>query len=178
MRTHPILVGSVARNLPIILLPSGVYVALFDITEDHELVEAAADELAPQIPAETQVLVMPEGKALGLLHALAKRSGLPTVVPRKKTGYLKEPIFSAALSSITTEKTQTLYIGADQIEKLQGRKCLFLDDVVSRGQTLEACRKLIVLAESTLVGVMAVFTEGKERRTDVTCVDHLPIFDK
>lgn len=175
MKTYPISIGYTSRQLPIIKLPSGVSVALFDLTEDSDLIVEAAAELIGKIPKGTEVLVMPEGKALGLLLLLALDKDLPTVVLRKKKGYLQEPILEHSVSSITTERTQVLYLGAAQVEKVRGKKCLFVDDVISRGDTLKAGQALLAQAGAELIGAMAVFTEG-EPRPDVLCLGHLPIW--
>ena len=163
------------RNLPIISVGGGACVALFDILGDVELVEAAADKLAPLIPVGTEVLVMPEGKAAALLHAIGVRTGLQTVVFRKKPKYLSDPVHSTSVHSITTAQEQRLYIGAREIEKIKGRRCLVLDDVVSKGDTLRAMRELLAKAEANYDGVMAVFTEGDEK-PDMICLGHLPTF--
>jgi hypothetical protein len=41
---------------------------------DHELNEALGEVLTPKIPAGTQALLMPDGKAQALLHVLGTRA--------------------------------------------------------------------------------------------------------
>jgi adenine phosphoribosyltransferase len=174
--THQISIGNVTRELPVREVAPGVRVALFSPLGDWELTEAAGIELAKRIPAGTEVLVMPDGKAQALLHVLGRVSHLPTIVARKeKKAYMAEPVLTVAVRSITTQREQRLYIGADDTARLTGMKVVMVDDVISTGGTLLAMCELLVEAGAELIGVMAVLTEG-EPRSDVIALDHLPLF--
>ncbi len=63
MATHKIAVGACSRVLPVREVKPGVSVALFNSLGDWELNEALGVALAPLIPAGTDVVLMPDGKA-------------------------------------------------------------------------------------------------------------------
>ena len=63
MATHRIQAGTCTRLLPVREVKPGVNVALFNPLGDWELQEALGVALAPRIPAGTDILLMPDGKA-------------------------------------------------------------------------------------------------------------------
>lgn len=173
---HFVEIGGVARLFPIREVAPGVKVALFNPLGDWEFGEKAGQALAAKIPAEAQVLLMPDGKAQALLHVIGRESQLPTIVARKeKKPYMLEPVLKAVVRSITTTKEQALYLGADDVEFLRGKNIVIVDDVVSTGGTLKAMKALLETIDAQLVGVMAVFTEGRSR-PDVICLGNLPLY--
>jgi adenine phosphoribosyltransferase len=175
-QTHVIEIGNLTRELPLREVAPGVRVALFDMLGDWELVEEAGWALASRVPAEAEVLIMPDGKATALLHALGCETGLPTVVARKeKKPYFAEPVLEVTYKSITTAKPQTLFLPADKIEMLRNKRVVMVDDVVSSGGSREAIKELVAKAGGELIGTLAVLTEGIER-DDVISLGHLPIF--
>lgn len=173
---HEITIGSVKRSLPIREVAPGIRVALFSVLGDWELTEAAGIELARLIPAGTDFLLMPDGKAQALLHVVGRESKLPTLVARKeRKPYLAAPVTEVAVKSITTNKEQRLVLGHDDALRLRGRRVVMVDDVVSTGGTLEAVSKLLAAVGGELHGVLAIFTEG-DLRPGVTTLGHLPLF--
>lgn len=173
---HEITIGSVRRALPIREVAPGIRVALFSILGDWELTEAAGVELAKRLPAGTEVLLMPDGKAQALLHVVGRESRLPTVIARKeRKPYLADPITEVVVKSITTQREQRLVLGADEANRLRGRKVVMVDDVVSTGGTLGAITQLLASVGAELHGVVAIFTEG-DARPDVITLGHLPLF--
>ena len=173
---HRIDIAGVRRDLPIREVSVGVRVALFDILGDTELTEVAGIALAKLLPKEVDALIMPEGKALALLHVVSRESGLTSVVGRKeRKPYMEQPVFSTSYRSVTTDREQTLYLGADAAGKLRGKKVAFVDDVVSSGGTLDVATKLVAEAGGELVAILAVFTEGTPR-SDIISLGHLPLF--
>lgn len=174
--THTVTVGSVTRELPVREVAPGVRVALFNPLGDWELNEAIGAELAKLVPEGMEVLVMPDGKAQALLHVLGRMTKLPTVVARKEhKPYMAAPVLKVSVKSITTNKEQALFLGADDAALLKGKKVAVVDDVVSTGGTLLAMQKLLAEAGAELVAVMAAFTEGIPR-SDVIALGHLPLF--
>lgn len=173
---HRIEIGSVVRDLPVREVAPGVRVALFNILGDWELAEAAGAALAAKLPEGIGALVMPDGKATALLHVMGRVTGLPTFVARKeKKPYMAEPVRAVTYRSITTDREQALYLGADDAAKLAGLKVAIVDDVVSTGGTLVAVRSLMTDVGAETVAVMALFTEGGGR-ADVTALGDLPLF--
>jgi len=173
---HRIEINGVVRELPIREVAPGVRVALFNILGDWELTEAAGKALAMRIPAGVEALVMPDGKAVALLHVMGRESGLPTFIARKeKKPYMAEPVSCIAYRSITTNREQSLFLSADDAIRLVGKKVLVVDDVVSTGGTLDAMRSLMTAVGADVAGVAAALTEGGSR-PDVDALGDLPLF--
>ncbi len=175
VRSYPVEIGGVRRELPIVKVGEGVAVALLNLLGDTELTEAAARELAKRLPEGTQVLVTPEVKAVPLAHAISVRTGVPYVVARKTAKpYMINPV-SREVVSITTGKPQLLVLDGADVERIRGRKVTIVDDVVSTGSTLKGLKELIESVGGEVAGVLAVFTEGNPR-DDVIALGHLPLF--
>lgn len=174
MPTHTVRVGSETRELPIVNV-GAVSVALLNLLGDTLLTEAAAEALAASVPAEVEVLVTPEVKAVPLAHALSVRTGLPYVVVRKThKPYMVGPI-SRTVNSITTGRPQDLVIDGADVPRLRGRAIAVVDDVVSTGATLTSLRELLAEVDARVVATLVVFTEG-DAREDVVALGHLPLY--
>jgi adenine phosphoribosyltransferase len=175
VRTYPVEIAGVRRELPIVQVGPDVAVALLNLLGDTELTEAAAEELAKRLSPEAETLVTPEVKAVPLAHALSRITGKPYVVARKtEKPYMINPI-SRQVLSITTGKPQLLVLDGMDIPLIRGKKVAIVDDVVSTGSTLAGLRELIESVGGQVVAVLAVFTEGTPRQ-DVVALGHLPLF--
>lgn len=175
MRTHKVKVGSVERDLPIVEVAPGVSVALFNMLGDTEVTEEAGKALAKEIPADVDVLVTPEVKALSLAHVISRESGKPYVVIRKtEKPYMINPI-AREVVSITTGKPQLLVLDGQDVPIIKGHKVAIVDDVVSSGGTLHSIQQILEEVGGEVAAVIAVFTEGQER-PEVTALGHLPLF--
>ncbi|MEN2982610.1 MAG: phosphoribosyltransferase family protein [Thermus sp.] len=175
MRTYPVEIAGVRRDLPIVQVGPDVAVALLNLLGDTELTEAAAEALAQRLPPEVETLVTPEVKAVPLAHALSRVTGRPYVVARKtEKPYMINPV-SRQVLSITTGKPQLLVLDGADIPLIRGRRVAIVDDVVSTGSTLSGLRELIESVGGQVVAVLAVFTEGTPRQ-DVIALGHLPLF--
>ena len=175
MRTYPVEIAGVQRELPIVKVGDQVAVALLNLLGDSELTEAAARALSERIPEQAEVLVTPEVKAVPLAHALSVRTGLPYVVARKTVKpYMVRPV-TREVVSITTGKPQLLVLDGADVERIRGKHVVIVDDVVSTGSTLKGLKELIESVGGKVVGVLAVFTEGAPR-DDVIAIGHLPLF--
>ncbi|WP_117237459.1 phosphoribosyltransferase family protein [Thermus sediminis] len=175
MRTYPVEIAGVKRELPIVQVGPDVAVALLNLLGDTELTEVAAEELAKRLPPEAETLVTPEVKAVPLAHALSRITGKPYVVARKtEKPYMINPI-SRQVLSITTGRPQLLVLDGADLPMVRGRKVAIVDDVVSTGSTLAGLRELLESVGGQVVAVLAVFTEGTPRQ-DVIALGHLPLF--
>lgn len=142
---------------------------LFDMLGDHQLIEACARQMARLLPPGTEVVFGPQGKADALITAVGREAGLPVVIARKTNKpYLLQPVMEQEVSSMTSGSGQCLYLGADAVAVLAGKKVVFVDDVVSTGDSLQACRQMVKRAGGALKGAVCAFTEGPEPRTDST----------
>ncbi|PTA69870.1 phosphoribosyltransferase family protein [Deinococcus arcticus] len=176
MKTFQVQVGRVTRDLPIVSVAPGVSVALFNMLGDTEVTEEAGRELAARLPADIEVLVTPEVKALSLAHVISRESGLPYIVIRKtQKPYMVDPV-AREVVSITTGKPQLLVLDGFDVQKIRGRKVAIVDDVVSSGGTLHSIRQILEEVGGEVAAVVAVFTEGQER-PEVTALGHLPLFE-
>lgn len=173
---YTVTVAGVTRHLPLFEVAPGLRIAIFNMLGDTEVVEAAADALAPQLP-DSDALVTPEVKAIPLAHALSVRLGIPYVVVRKILKPYMVNSLSTEVVSITTGKPQSLYLDGKDIHLLQGKRVILVDDVVSTGSTLQGLRQLMDQAGATVVAEAAVFTEGdKEKWNHIISLGHLPLF--
>jgi adenine phosphoribosyltransferase len=176
-RTHIVQIGGLTRHLPIFQVAPGVKIAIFNMLGDTAAVETAADLLAAQIPANADVLIVPEVKAVPLGHALAVRSGLPLVVIRKVRKPYMAHCLAAEVVSITTGAPQTLFLDGKDRHLVQRKNAVLVDDVISTGSTLQGLRLLMQEAQATVVGELAVFTEGDPADwSHVIALGHLPVF--
>lgn len=176
-RFHSVTIEGVTRELPLFEVAPNVKIAIFNMLGDTEIVEAAADGLAKQIPDGVRALVVPEVKAVPIGQALGARLGVPYVVVRKVQKPYMLDCVEAEVVSITTGKPQTLYIDGKDRALLAGKNVALVDDVISTGSTLDGLRLLMEKADAHIVAEMAVFTEGDaDDWQEVIALGHLPVF--
>lgn len=175
MQTFRVHIGEVTRDLPIVPVSDTVSVALFNMLGDTEMTDAAGRALAERLPANVDILLTPEVKALPLAHVLSFYSKTPYVVVRKtQKPYMVNPVVREVVS-ITTGKPQLLVLDGPDVEKMRGKRVAIIDDVVSSGGTLNSLREILNAVDAELVAVLAVFTEGQPR-DEVIALGHLPLF--
>ena len=176
-RVHFVEIGNIGRELPLFEVAPQVKIAIFNMLGDTEIVEESARLLAEKMPANTDVLVVPEVKAVPLGHALSTKTGLSFIVVRKIRKPYMVDCLSTDVVSITTGQPQTLFIDGKDRALIQGKNAVLLDDVISTGSTIRGLRQLMAEADATIVGEMAVFTEGDPAQwLDVIALGNLPIF--
>ena len=109
---------------------------------------------------------------------MAKQSGKQYVVARKSVKlYMTDPI-SVEVRSITTDFQQTLYLSAEDIVRMKGKRVLIADDVISTGESVAALEQLVESVDGELVGKFAVLAEGEAAdRDDITFLEYLPLFN-
>ena len=176
-RIHSVQIGNLTRDLPIFQVAPNVNIAIFNMLGDTEVVEVSADELAKRMPADADVLIVPEVKAVPLGHALSVRTGLPMAVVRKiRKPYMVDCV-DVEVVTITTGEPQTLYLDGKDRQFVHGKNAMLVDDVISTGNTLEGLRQLMDAAKANIIGEMAVFTEGgPDDWPGVIRLGQLPIF--
>jgi adenine phosphoribosyltransferase len=176
-RVFTVQIGDVMRKLPIFQVAPGVKIAIFNMLGDTEIVERAADVLATRMPSTAEVLVVPEVKAIPLAHALSVNSGLPYVVVRKVRKPYMVDCLETEVVSITTGAPQTLFVDGKDVHLVRNKQVVIVDDVISTGSTIRGLRQLMDQANATIVGEMAVFTEGNpEEWAEIVALGHLPVF--
>lgn len=177
-KTFAVNVAGVQRDLRLFEIKPGVRIAILNILGDTELVEAAAKALVPKIAGSgADVLVTAEAKSIPLAHAMSAVSGLPYIVLRKSyKPYMGDALQSETLS-ITTGKSQTLFLDEKDRESIKGKHVVLIDDVISTGSTLQAMRLIMEKAGADVVAEAAIFTEGDRAQwTGVIALGHLPVW--
>lgn len=172
-------IAGLKRKLPLFPVNEDLQIAAFVILSDVEVTVAAAEELLDRAP-EFDVLMTAEAKSIPLIYEMAKQSGRNDYIVARKglKVYMANPLVEK-VDSITTQHTQNLYLGQDEVEKIRGKRVLIVDDVISTGESLKALERLAVKAGGEIVGKMAILGEGDAMsRKDITVLGELPVFDK
>lgn len=79
--------------------------------------------------------------------------------------------------SITTAGKQKLVIDRKELEKMNGKRVLVVDDVISTGGSLKALDELAKQTNCEIVGQAAVLAEGDAaEREDILFLEPLPLF--
>lgn len=175
--TYRVEVAGLSRDLPIITVPSGVRLAVFNILGDIEMTKAAGRELAARLRTQQpELIVTTETKSVPLAYEIASLLGLPYVVLRKTyVSYMGEAL-ETKVRSITTGHPRTIFLDAKDRSLCAGKRVAIVDDVISTGSTLAAMRDLMGRAGARVVAETAVFTEGDaDHWKDVVALGHLPI---
>lgn len=176
--TYAVEIAGIRRGLRLFEIKPGLKIAILNILGDTELVQACAKALSEKLEdLDYDILVTAEAKSIPLAHALSVETKKPYVVLRKTY----KPYMGAALTaetlSITTGEPQILILDEKDIEMMQGKRVVILDDVISTGSTLQGMRMILAKAGSTVVGEAAIFTEGDRARWEnIISLGHLPLF--
>ena len=178
-KTYKMNIAGLERELPLCPVSDNLDIAAFIIFGDVELTVKCAEALIPLLPAH-DIMLTAEAKSIPLIHELAKQQGENEYIIARKGEkvYMPSPI-SVNVRSITTQRVQTLYLGADDAEKMNGKRVLIIDDVISTGESLKALEALVSKARGKTVGRAAVLAEGDAAdRNDIIFLEKLPVFPK
>ncbi len=171
-------IAGLERNLKKFPVSDSLDIAAFILFGDTEITVAAASELLKKAP-EFDYILTPEAKSIPLAYEMSRQSGKPYVVARKGVKvYMGNPV-SVTVRSITTQKEQVLYLGEDEVNLINGKKVLIVDDVISTGESLAAVRQLVEAAGAKEAAAVAVLAEGDAAdRDDIIFLEPLPLFFK
>ena len=169
-------VAGLTRKLPVCRLNEKMSIAAFIMFNDVELTVACAKELLAKAP-EFDVLVTAEAKGIPLAYEMSRQSGKPYITARKGVKlYMKNPV-KIDDQSITTANKQTLVIDQSDIDQMNGKRLLLVDDVISTGGSMHAIEALVSKSSVTIVGRCAVLAEGDAaERKDIFFLQTLPLF--
>ena len=177
--TYKMNVAGLTRDLPLCPLNDSLMIAAFVIFGDVELTCACAKALLEKTP-EFDYMVAPEAKSIPLIHEMARQSGRNDYfLVRKAPKLYMNGVFEVEDRSITTQGVQKLYTDGADAKKMNGKRILILDDVISTGGSLAAVENLVNQAGGIVVGRMAILAEGDAAdRDDTIFLEKLPLFDK
>lgn len=175
---HRIKVAGLERDLPICKVNDQLYIGAFVIFGDVELTVNSARELL-KIAPEHDIMITAESKGIPLIHEMARQSGSNKyILARKAPKLYMKNVVATEVKSITTAKTQTLYLSGDDMEYMKGKRVLIVDDVISTGESLRAIEVLVEKAGGIIAGKMAVIAEGEAKyRKDIQFLTSIPLFN-
>ena len=176
--TYPMHVAGLTRDLPLCKVTDDLYIGAFVIFGDVELTIACARELLKKAP-EYDVLITAESKGIPLAYEMARQAGTNRyLLARKSPKLYMKNVFTVKVNSITTAKEQILCIDQDDVDFMQGKRVLIVDDVISTGESLRAVEELVKQAGGNIVGRMAILAEGDAtERDDIIYLEKLPLFN-
>jgi len=177
-KTYTVEIAGLIRDLSLFEVKPGLRIAILNILGDTELVQACSSALAKRLKDITfDVLVTAEAKSIPLAHALSVQMDKPYVILRKTYKPYMGVSMMAETQSITTGKSQTLFLDEKDLNLVDGKKVVLLDDVISTGSTLKGMKQVMEKAGATIVAQAAIFTEGDQAEWDnVIALGHLPLF--
>lgn len=175
--TYTVEIAGLVRHFPLFEVAPGVRIAIFNMLGDTYVVKASAAALAEQLKnVEADVLVTAEAKSIPLIYEMSALMGLPYIVLRKAYKSYMGDALKAETVSITTGKTQTLYLDEKDRGFIKQKRVILVDDVISTGSTLAAMRQVVADAGGEVVQVAAVFTEGDLDWSGIIALGNLPVF--
>ena len=170
-------IAGLERHLPLCSVSEDLYIAGFIMFNDVEITVACAEALLKEAP-DFDILITAESKGIPLAYEMARQSGKPYIVARKGEKLYMQDIIKVEVNSISTDHIQTLCIGKDEKEQLEGKRVLIVDDVISTGESLAAIEKLVNAVNGNIVAKMAVLAEGEAAdREDIIFLEYLPLFN-
>ena len=176
-KTYTLNVAGLTRELTICKVNDHMDIAAFIMLGDAELTVAAAAELLKKCP-DFDILLTAEAKGIPLAHEMSRQSGKPYICARKgEKLYMADPVVVED-QSITTAGKQKLVIDRKELDKMNGKRVLVVDDVISTGESLAALEQLVTQAGGIIAGRMAILAEGEAQdRGDITYLEKLPVFN-
>ena len=178
-RYYELHVAGCVRQLPILNISDTLAIAGFVILGDTEIVVNTAKALAEKIPADTDIILTAETKGIPLAAEMARDLGMKRYIVARKSvkAYMENPIYVED-ESITTKGKQRLYLSQEDVDLIQGKKVLLVDDVISTGGSMKAMEELVEKAGATVIGEAAILAEGDAaKRKDIIFLEPLPLFE-
>lgn len=171
-------IAGLPRRLERFPISDKIDIAAFIIFGDVELTIKGSEELLKKVP-DFDIILTPEAKSIPMAYEMARQSGKPYVVARKAVKvYMRNPL-EVKVTSITTKKEQSLYLGETEVELIKDKRVLILDDVISTGESLNAVRELLKQAGGIEAGTCAFLAEGDAAdRDDIIYLEKLPLIFK
>ena len=175
--TYTLQVAGLTRELPVCKINDHLSIAAFIMFSDVELTVACAKALLEKCP-EFDVIVTAEAKGIPLAYEMSRQSGKLYIPARKGAKlYMQDPVIVED-QSITTAARQTLVIDKKDLDAMNGKRILIVDDVISSGGSLHALETLVGRSTGAVVARAAVLAEGDAAdRDDIVFLEKLPLFE-
>lgn len=175
--TYTLQVAGLTRELPVCKINDHLSIAAFIMFSDVELTVACAKALLEKCP-EFDVIVTAEAKGIPLAYEMSRQSGKLYIPARKGAKlYMQDPVIVED-QSITTAARQTLVIDKKDLDAMNDKRILIVDDVISSGGSLHALETLVGRSTGTVVARAAVLAEGDAAdRDDIVFLEKLPLFE-
>ncbi len=171
-------IAGLTRYLQKFSVSDNLDIAAFILFGDVELAVNCATELLKKVP-EFDYIVTPEAKSIPLAYEMSRQSGKKYIVARKGVKVYMDRPEKVEVTSITTQKVQTLYLGHEDGDLLTGKRVLIVDDVISTGGSLQATKLLVEKFGGNIVASCAPLAEGDAAdRDDIIFLEKLPLFFK
>lgn len=174
--TYQLNVAGLVRHLPLCPISDDIDIAAFIMFSDVELTIACAMELLKKLP-DHDILITAESKGIPLAYEISRQNGRKYILARKSKKLYMQNAVEVEVKSITTANVQKLYLDEEDLQALQGKRVLIVDDVISTGESLNALEQLVEKAGGNIVAKAAVLAEGDAAdRKDIVFLEKLPIF--
>ena len=171
-------IAGLERNLPLCKVSDDLYIGAFILFNDVEITRACAKDLLDKVP-DFDVILTAESKGIPLAYEMARQAGnMPYIVARKGKKLYMRDVLTVNVNSITTDHLQTLSIGKEEKELIEGRRVLIVDDVISTGESLASLEKLVNAVSGNIVGKATILAEGNAADRDyIIFLEKLPLFN-
>ena len=178
-KAYTMKIAGLERDLPLCPINDKLYIGAFVMFGDVELTKAVATELLKKAP-EHDIMITAESKGIPLLYEMARQSGESNyIVARKGPKLYMQNVHTTYVNSITTENKQMLCLGESDMQAMNGKRVLIVDDVISTGESLAAVRELVSKAGAIEAAACAFLAEGDAAdRDDIIFLEKLPLFFK
>lgn len=176
--TYKIKIADTERDLPLCKISDDVYIAAFVTLGDVELTVKCAEKMLELAPPH-DIIITAEAKGIPLVQEMARQGGEKRyLIARKSHKLYMKNAFSTDITSITTANKQTLYLNGSDIDLIQNKRVLIVDDVISTGGSLRAVESLVEKCGGKIAGKMAILAEGDAKDfDDIIYLQYLPLFD-
>ncbi len=176
-KTYQVNIDGMMVMLPVLPLPSGVNICFFNLHGATQLTEHCGKSLA-KLLTDCEILITAESKGLQLTHVATRQLNMPyyAVARKAKKLYMQDGISVEYGASITTGKSQCLYLSKHDVELIKGKKVGIVDDVISTGESLNALERLVEKAGGIVAKKAFVLAEGDaSNRKDVCFLATIPL---
>lgn len=176
-KVYTVDIAGYEAKLPIMSIGDDTEIAFFNLHGAQEMTEHCAKALVPLVKG-ADVIITAESKGLQLAHCVARELGhkMYAVARKAEKLYLQDGI-KISIKSITTQRLQTLYLSAHDVNLIRGKKVAIIDDVISTGGSLDGLEALVEKAGGEIFVKAFVLAEGPAAdRTDIKYLAKIPLF--